>query len=127
MRIFEMDKKLFEVVFDDVFFANENPEIELTEAEAAALTGRMRDKGLISGAIEAVAGLRTSADDGDYDGDVKCFVTVTLHVRAESEESVEEMAVPQALLAALLADVDDDVNSSREGNWEVLEVNAVGA
>lgn len=113
--------QLFDVGFDDTFFTADEPGLELTPDECAALTQRMKTRGLLAPHVVGVSGLETHADDSSScDGEVKCFITVTLCVTAGSAEAAEGIEVPEQLLKAIVADVSDDVDRSREGNWNLL-------
>jgi len=110
----------FDVGYDDTFFMADEPGLELTSEECAALTQRMKARGLLLAPIVAVSGFATHADDSSCDGEVKCFVTVTLRVTADSVDEAEGMDVPVQLLKAIVADVSDEVDRGREDNWNLL-------
>lgn len=111
----------FDVGFDDTFFMADEPGLYLAPGECAALTQRMKTQGLLAPHIVGVSGLKTHADDSSScDGEVKCFITVTLRVTAGSAEEAEDIEVPEQLLKAIVADVSDDVDRGREDNWNLL-------
>ena len=116
--------QLFDVSFDDMFFMDEDPSLCLSEEECTALTQRLKEKGLLTAPFVAVVDVHSSSDDGKEDGQHKCFVTVGLRTAATSYDAAEDAETPDALLAAVVLDVNAEIDGAREGNWDVVGVEA---
>ncbi|KVP96624.1 hypothetical protein WJ97_12125 [Burkholderia ubonensis] len=115
-------RPLFQVTYEDVTFLSSVPDIDVTTVEAKALTERVKSAHPFPAHITAITGVLLSEDDGEQDGEVKCFISVTLSMYADDEESAEHDAVPTALLKAIAEAVDPVMSAGCEGNWAVNEV-----
>ncbi|KWU19199.1 hypothetical protein [Burkholderia cenocepacia] len=113
---------LLDVGFEDTFFVAKEPEIELTKDECAALSQRMKERGLLVAPFQEVVEVSTGSDGSKEAGEYKCFVLVTLRTSAEDEDVAEDITAPESLLQAIVADVSAEVDAGREGNWEVFNV-----
>lgn len=117
---------LYKVQWDGVGFTNlkSRTENEMTEAEAAKFTRKLKKAGQIPEGVLSVFHASVAPDE-KHDGEWKVFVGIELIVEAADMLSVERSEAPEdflLLVADKMSRQDADSAYGLRGSFEILEV-----
>jgi len=115
----------YEVAFDTTVFldADADPDADLTEAEAAALTEKFEQEDKVPENIHRIVGATMSADDGQGGDEIKAFISVRMIVEADDYDDAWHAEAPEEMLKEVVETMCPEVDLS--GSWEIIDVTDV--